>query len=1355
MQTKKIQKKIGASQNTQSEIKKGIVFSIQDIIVKVNYMTWKDEIILVGKSLLGTKVTCRITDIYNSINFILDSYESKKRINIFLEKLNNVMVQYYNAFISKTSEYDKKRIRRILSIIKDEKTMFAVKNGSNYQQYEVSEYQFYNPQRFFSLKVYVMDSSMIDDIKIFLENNRLIAEQLSLLLDFKDKLVDVFGEKIGLADKCIIEYAIQPERWYKLGEKYKLINSNKSTNCDLEVVCSYENIETFDLDLLGIDKNYQASKLIMVYDIECCKSDDSPDFVNPLIDPIIMIGLKISVVGKTFVVRDGKYVIDDTSNTCIDIGLCFGSCDDNLPLHSDTQVVTFDREIEMLEYFFKLVKDYKIDMLVGYNNNDFDDVYVLKRAKFLGIDENFLKFGFIVYDFVYLKTIKRQQKTFGNKVLETLVMPGMLSMDLMLIEALKSKSGRYISLGFLSFNTLGITKEEMDYKLIPSYYQSHEGRTKLMSYCMQDVECTYKVLILKRYISSLIEESRTKISSITKLLKNGISSQIGIVIESFMYQNNILVMSRSLNLDTLVYYGGLCLNPKIGLHSKKDEIILAEDFNSLYPSIMIGNNMGPDTLLFYRDIIKYYPNWKRGEDYLQIGNYEFISGSILQIKYSDNDCVFVTCKHKYSIFTKFLQKFLDMRAKVRKEISSIEEQIRSGKLETSQITTLNVIRDTLNHSQLSYKLAANGTYGFLGSLYSDKSNKFVASAITKEGRNMLTIVQWATTNIYIPNGCYPFSNLIKSIPVIIYGDTDSVFIKITYISEEVKNMMEISFIIGSHISVMISTLFREPNYLALEKNFGSCMLFSKKKYSSLKYELDTKKDIFELIRQSIQEINSKNFDCDALYHDIHEAYPTLYTKKNKLTPSNSPKLGLEIFTSQEKYFELDTKKINKYSSLLLCDYKKIISMNDVLYGECKGDEKIYNELELGNAIDYQTFIPINANDFDKKNVFMWDERVLFLLIKKIKYQVKIDHKGIDVVRSGGCKFISNLQSSILKTLLSDNGMNKNERVKEIKNMISNNVHNIKSNKIPINEFIESRKIQKNIESINKGGNNSFKNENQSQVQLAIKLYKRTKTKISIGSLIHYVIINDTSGNYAKKIISKCAEDPSYVFDKSLQINNEYYIEKLKSMLMRTIMPLFTDKFVKFVNVYAPKLEKSLLITENNDIKKEHYNKITSLINESLMSMKIVKKYDDLKNNQFFKVIPKCVLCKVKNSNQNSHYCQECSLLNEHKSKYENTNNDKQLKRITKHDVYQKICNKCQNLPAENTNTIICINVTCNTFWPRKILGKKISSHIDNENKYKIDCVNTIQNVTNDMEDVCENVFRAPQNKKRPNTFDDN
>ena len=181
MQTKKIQKKIGASQNTQSEIKKGIVFSIQDIIVKVNYMTWKDEIILVGKSLLGTKVTCRITDIYNSINFILDSYESKKRINIFLEKLNNVMVQYYNAFISKTSEYDKKRIRRILSIIKDEKTMFAVKNGSNYQQYEVSEYQFYNPQRFFSLKVYVMDSSMIDDIKIFLENNRLIAEQLSLL----------------------------------------------------------------------------------------------------------------------------------------------------------------------------------------------------------------------------------------------------------------------------------------------------------------------------------------------------------------------------------------------------------------------------------------------------------------------------------------------------------------------------------------------------------------------------------------------------------------------------------------------------------------------------------------------------------------------------------------------------------------------------------------------------------------------------------------------------------------------------------------------------------------------------------------------------------------------------------------------------------------------------------------------------------------------------------------------------------------------------------------------------------------------------------------------------------------------
>lgn len=1340
--------------------REGIIFSIQEIIKKMNYANYRDEIILIGRTITGIKFACRIYDIYNSVTFKLDKRQEMEKNKIFLATLDNLVRHRINKEIENVSSSSSSSSKtswiyeRISNLLKKNKfdTIYA-REENFFEELEMTQYQFYSPVKFWTLRVKLIDSlviKIIEDVLGEKENCRILCQ----IIAFQNEEIKIFADKMGIIERCIVEYKIQPEKWYRIKneeKKYEIpLAKNCITNAEIEINASCKVIENFDLTQIEMQNNLQALKVLMVYDIECCKSNDTPGFVDANEDKIIMIGIKISRVGKSLKVNssNNKYEFDDfNENNCfIEMGFCLGTCDKNLKLHHDTIVVEFESEKLMIESFLFLIKHFKIDILCGYNNNDFDDRYVMTRASKLGIENEQLQVSIMKYDVIKLVKSKKGQKSFGAKQVELLKIPGVISLDLMIVEALKSKSGKYISLGFLSSNILGITKEEMDHHLIPSYYKSKEGRTKLTSYCMQDVECTFKILQVRRYISSLIEESRTKITSITNILLDGISKQIGNIIELFMYDENVIQISEMVNLQGLSYFGGLCLIPKIGLHISKFKIISTLDFNSLYPSIMIANNMGPDTLLFYKDVKKLYPNWVRGEDYIQIGKYELIDNK-LKVSYDDLDCVFVAPKHKVSIFTKFLKNFLRMRANVREEIYKIEDELRTRNLDKQSVERLKVNKNTLNESQLSYKLAANGTYGFLGSLYSAKSNKFVASAITCEGRNMLTIVQWMTTNIYIPGGCFPFSNLFKAPPRIIYGDTDSVFVKIKY-KREYKSLMQISFIVGTHISVMVSSLFRPPNCLALEKNFGSCMLFSKKKYSSLKHELDTSKSIFSLIQDCIEEYNSSEFDHNKLLNEIQQNYDDLLRENLNilLKPSNSPKIDIDVLVSPFEESIIDIKMFDKHSKSLIDDYQEILNFEKEDKVNTTFNTMLLKKLEKGGDIVFNTYIPKRKEQFKKLNLFMWDVRIMTMLLPKIKYQSKIDHKGIDVVKAGGCKFIKNLQESILKTLLMDTGIDYEERKNIVVTDIKNLVTNIVQNNMPIHEYIESKKIQKNIKSVSGVNKNSYTNEKQPQIITAIKKFGRTKSTIdvSVGSLVHYVMVYDKMGNSMSKNISFCAEDPTYIFDNDLQINIVYYIEKLKKMLMRTITPLYLNVYLNFISKYATKEEKEKLTKENRNILKQQENQIDKIINVSKIDSKIVKNYDDLKTNKYFKNFKntkKCEMCFQNEQENNSGFCYSCIRnKKEECQKIIKNKIEEQNKLVLEQNNYQTKCNICQSNDIKNKETIICVNVTCDIYWPRKVVEKKI-----NNNRH-----NTIY----DIEDICSNNNDQIENKHEEDDDDD-
>ena len=169
---------------------------------------------------------------------------------------------------------------------------------------------------------------------------------------------------------------------------------------------------------------------------------------------------------------------------------------------------------------------------------------------------------------------------------------------------------------------------------------------------------------------------------------------------------------------------------------------------------------------------------------------------------------------KRGIMPKILRKLLKARKDTRKKIPLEKDEFKKGVLEGLQ---------------LGYKLSANSLYGQTGASTSAIFKQDVAAATTSTGRQMLMLCSSFSKQYY---GCD-----------IVYGDTDSVFIKYKECKEDGKNLEgkeRLRFSIQKSINLQneIRTVLRRPHDLEYEKSFFPFILFSKKRYIGYLYEDD-------------------------------------------------------------------------------------------------------------------------------------------------------------------------------------------------------------------------------------------------------------------------------------------------------------------------------------------------------------------------------------------------------------------------------------------------------------------------------------------------------------------------------------
>jgi DNA polymerase elongation subunit (family B) len=276
------------------------------------------------------------------------------------------------------------------------------------------------------------------------------------------------------------------------------------------------------------------------------------------------------------------------------------------------------------------------------------------------------------------------------------------------------------------------------------------------------------------------------------------------------------------------YEGAYVFEPKAGVYF---EPITVLDFKSLYPSAMIGRNLSHEKILFngendnlpntvYHDII--YDN-------TQCDNHHCTT----------HHCINVDCKIEHPIITcnisdckeihckthcQFSQEFKDGK-QVLGIIPEILDDLLNAREYAKQLMKKekDVFKQNIfNGLQLAYKITANSLYGQTGSEVSQIALKHIAACTTATGKELLRFSQTKIEQKY------------KGADVI-YGDTDSVFVKFKILDEEGKvdtshKALVKSIELGKHASEYMNSILPFPHNLEYEKVYWPFAIISKKRY---------------------------------------------------------------------------------------------------------------------------------------------------------------------------------------------------------------------------------------------------------------------------------------------------------------------------------------------------------------------------------------------------------------------------------------------------------------------------------------------------------------------------------------------
>lgn len=233
-------------------------------------------------------------------------------------------------------------------------------------------------------------------------------------------------------------------------------------------------------------------------------------------------------------------------------------------------IINGDDEREVIREFVRVVKEIDPDVIVGYNQDNFDWPYLKKRANLHGIKLNIARDGSEL-------AIRGGRPKIAGRLNVDLYDIAMRTLDVKIktLDNIAEFLGRKIEIA------------DIEAKDISKHWKNGD-REAVIRYSKQDVMHTY--FIAEELLPMHYELSRMIRIPLDDVTRMGRGKQVDWLLLSEAYKLRELAPNPA--EFSQPYEGAFVLEPERGLH----ENVVCLDFASMYPSIMISFNISPDTL---------------------------------------------------------------------------------------------------------------------------------------------------------------------------------------------------------------------------------------------------------------------------------------------------------------------------------------------------------------------------------------------------------------------------------------------------------------------------------------------------------------------------------------------------------------------------------------------------------------------------------------------------------------------------------------------------------------------------------------------------------------------------------------
>jgi DNA polymerase I len=546
----------------------------------------------------------------------------------------------------------------------------------------------------------------------------------------------VYETDILFKNRFLIDRSLGGMGWADVDDALGIRREAETTSAPLRLEVECEGLHPAEREL-------NAQLRCMAFDIECLpKGGEMP---TPDDSPVIMISMAFDppFLGQHDIVLAAKMLQCPPE----DLGR-----DD---------VIGCADESDLLTRFFSTIREYDPDIIAGYNSNAFDIPYLDERSKRLGIDARIGRDG--------SPWIIRKVSTVNN-----VAATGRIIVDLLPIIR-SSFSLKQYTLRTAAFELLKMEKHDVDPKEMEAIWLEGGQRFRsFISYARRDAVLALRLLQDLRLMDKYVALSRASGSLLQDVVNGGQSGMVeSLLLRRFKEFNRVVPPKPDSDESTDRYEdgdelkGGAVLVPEKGL--LEDIIIL--DYKSLYPTIMMAHNLCYSTVLSHANS----QGGGRSPAAVCSGEAGSAPGDIIR---SPSGGEFVGPSISRGIVPGVLKELLEQRTKTKRLMKSANDEERRF----------------LDAKQYAMKILLNSFYGYSGYARARLYSLSLANAVTSFGRENIVRTKEmieAIGRIYILDGAAVLLEEVSSVSggrpqgrgkgfdlKVVYGDTDSVFVRI-------------------------------------------------------------------------------------------------------------------------------------------------------------------------------------------------------------------------------------------------------------------------------------------------------------------------------------------------------------------------------------------------------------------------------------------------------------------------------------------------------------------------------------------------------------------------------------------------